>query len=111
MSHHIDTATARVPGPHASKLKTHRREENHGRIRSPRAGQRYRRQVLIETESDRILGFTMFGAGAGDVTAAVQMAMLAGMPYNAVSDAVIAHPTMPEGLTLLFGNVPPKEGR
>ena len=47
------------------------------------------------------------GAGAGDVMAAVQMAMLAGLPYTAVRDAVIAHPTMPEGLIPLFGNVPP----
>jgi pyruvate/2-oxoglutarate dehydrogenase complex dihydrolipoamide dehydrogenase (E3) component len=64
-------------------------------------------KVLIETQSDRILGFTMFGAGAGDVMAAVQIAMLAGLPYTAVRDAVIAHPTMPEGLESLFGNVPP----
>ena len=64
-------------------------------------------KVLIETESDHILGFTMFGTGAGDVMAAVQMAMLAGVPFTAVRDAVIAHPTMPEGLILLFGNVPP----
>jgi hypothetical protein len=35
------------------------------------------------------------------------MAMLAGLPYTAVRDAVIAHPTMPEGLIPLFGNVPP----
>jgi pyruvate/2-oxoglutarate dehydrogenase complex dihydrolipoamide dehydrogenase (E3) component len=64
-------------------------------------------KVLIETESDRILGFTMFGAGAGDVMAAVQMAMIAGLPYTAVRDAVIAHPTMPEGLIPLFSNFPP----
>jgi pyruvate/2-oxoglutarate dehydrogenase complex dihydrolipoamide dehydrogenase (E3) component len=64
-------------------------------------------KVLIETESDRILGFTMFGAGAGDVLATVQMAMLAGLPYTAIRDAVLVHPTMPEGLAQLFGNVPP----
>jgi pyruvate/2-oxoglutarate dehydrogenase complex dihydrolipoamide dehydrogenase (E3) component len=64
-------------------------------------------KVLIETESDRILGFTMFGAGAGEVMAAVQMAIIAGLPYTAVRDAVIAHPTMSEGLIPLFGNVPP----
>jgi pyruvate/2-oxoglutarate dehydrogenase complex dihydrolipoamide dehydrogenase (E3) component len=63
--------------------------------------------VLIETKSDRILGFTMFGAGAGDVMAAVQMAMLAGLPYTAVRDAILTHPTMPEGLASLFSNVPP----
>jgi pyruvate/2-oxoglutarate dehydrogenase complex dihydrolipoamide dehydrogenase (E3) component len=64
-------------------------------------------KVLVETQSDRILGFTMFGAGAGDVMAAVQMAMLAGLPYTAVRDAVLAHPTMPEGLAALLGKVPP----
>jgi pyruvate/2-oxoglutarate dehydrogenase complex dihydrolipoamide dehydrogenase (E3) component len=64
-------------------------------------------KVLIETESDRILGFTMFGASAGDVMATVQMTMLAGLPYTALRDAVIAHPTMPEGLIPLFGSVPP----
>ena len=64
-------------------------------------------KVLIEAESDRILGFTMFGVGAEDVITVVQMAMLAGLPYTAVRDAVIAHPTMPEELGPLFGNVPP----
>jgi pyruvate/2-oxoglutarate dehydrogenase complex dihydrolipoamide dehydrogenase (E3) component len=65
-------------------------------------------KVLIETQSDRILGFTMFGAGAGDVMAAVQMAMLAGLPYTAIRDAVITHPTMPEGLVYLLLAVPAK---
>ncbi len=65
-------------------------------------------KVLIEKASDRILGFTMFGAGAGDVMATVQMTMLAGLPYTALRDAVIAHPTMPEGLIPLLLAVPTK---
>src|SRR5580658_11369182 len=65
-------------------------------------------KVLIETESDRILGFTMFGAGAGDVMATVQMTMLAGLPYTALRDAVLTHPTMPEGLVPLLLAVPAK---
>jgi pyruvate/2-oxoglutarate dehydrogenase complex dihydrolipoamide dehydrogenase (E3) component len=65
-------------------------------------------KVLIETKGDRILGFTMFGAGAGDVMATVQMAMLAGLPYTALRDAVIAHPTMPEGLIPLLLGGPAK---
>jgi pyruvate/2-oxoglutarate dehydrogenase complex dihydrolipoamide dehydrogenase (E3) component len=63
-------------------------------------------KILIEKKSDRILGFTMFGAGAGDVLATVQLAMLTGAPYTALRDAIIAHPTMPEGLTLLLHGVP-----
>ncbi len=65
-------------------------------------------KVLIDTKSDRILGFTMFGAGAGDVMATVQMTMLAGLPYPALRDTVIAHPTMPEGLIQLLLAVPAK---
>ena len=63
-------------------------------------------KVLIATESDRILGFTMFGAGAGEVMATVQLTMLAGLPYTALRDAIIAHPTMPEGLIFLLLAVP-----
>ena len=34
--------------------------------------------------------------------------MLGGLPYPTLRDAVIAHPTMAEGLGSLFSNVPPK---
>ena len=60
----------------------------------------------LVTADDRIVGFTMFGAEAGEVMAVVQMAMIAGMPYQALRDAVLAHPTMAEGLGTLFSNVP-----
>jgi len=65
-------------------------------------------KVLVDTESDRILGFTMFGAGAGDVMATVQMTILAGLPYTALRDAILTHPTMPEGLISLLLGVPAK---
>ncbi|HEX4119175.1 MAG TPA: FAD-dependent oxidoreductase [Verrucomicrobiae bacterium] len=65
-------------------------------------------KALIDTKSDRILGFTMFGDGAGEVMATVQMTMLAGLPYTALRDAVIAHPTMAEGLIPLLLTVPAK---
>ena len=65
-------------------------------------------KALIDTQSDRILGFTMFGAGAGEVMATVQITMLAGLPYTALRDAVLAHPTMPEGLIPLLLTVPAK---
>ena len=60
---------------------------------------------------DRILGFTMIGSEAGEVMAAVQMAMLAGLPYQRLRDAVIAHLTMAEGLGLLFAQVPRRPDR
>jgi len=62
--------------------------------------------VLVGASDDRILGFTMIGAEAGEVMTVVQTAMLAGLPYPKLRDAVIAHPTMAEGLGPLFSNVP-----
>jgi pyruvate/2-oxoglutarate dehydrogenase complex dihydrolipoamide dehydrogenase (E3) component len=63
-------------------------------------------KALIEKEGDRILGFTAFGPEAGEVMAIAQVAMLAGLPYSALGDAVITHPTMAEGLADLFSSVP-----
>jgi pyruvate/2-oxoglutarate dehydrogenase complex dihydrolipoamide dehydrogenase (E3) component len=61
-------------------------------------------KVLIGSD-DRILGFTMIGAEAGEVMTVVQTAMLAGLPFPKLRDAVIAHPTMAEGLGMLLANV------
>jgi pyruvate/2-oxoglutarate dehydrogenase complex dihydrolipoamide dehydrogenase (E3) component len=63
-------------------------------------------KALIEQDGDRILGFTAFGPEAGEVMAAVQVAMLAGLPFTALRDAVLTHPTMAEGLAALFSAVP-----
>jgi pyruvate/2-oxoglutarate dehydrogenase complex dihydrolipoamide dehydrogenase (E3) component len=63
-------------------------------------------KVLVGGSDDRILGFTMIGAEAGEVMAAVQTAMLADLPYPRLRDAILAHPTMAEGLDALFSNVP-----
>ena len=62
-------------------------------------------KALVEADSDRILGFTAFGVGAGEILAAVQVAMIAGLPYTALRDAVLTHPTLVEGLIPLFLSV------
>jgi len=62
-------------------------------------------KALVETRGDRILGFTAFGVGAGEVMSAVQIAMIAGLPYTALRDAVLTHPTLVEGLIPLFSSV------
>jgi pyruvate/2-oxoglutarate dehydrogenase complex dihydrolipoamide dehydrogenase (E3) component len=63
-------------------------------------------KTVIGAENDKILGFTMIGAEAGEVVAAVQTAMLGNLPYDGLRDAIIAHPTMAEGLGQLLANVP-----
>jgi pyruvate/2-oxoglutarate dehydrogenase complex dihydrolipoamide dehydrogenase (E3) component len=81
--------------PMAADLRTRTLSETRGFMK-----------VLVATDSDAILGFTMFGVMAGEVMATVQIAMLAGLPYTALRDAVFTHPTMLEGLLPLFSGVP-----
>lgn len=76
-------------------LRTHTLSETRGFMKA-----------LIDTESDRILGFTAFGVGAGEMMAPVQVAIIAGLPYTVLRDAIMAHPTLPEGLIPLFSSVP-----
>jgi pyruvate/2-oxoglutarate dehydrogenase complex dihydrolipoamide dehydrogenase (E3) component len=63
-------------------------------------------KLLLDADSDRILGFTMLGSEAGEVIAVVQTAMLAGLHYTGLRDAIFTHPTMSEGLNVLLANVP-----
>ncbi|MDR5755627.1 FAD-dependent oxidoreductase [Caballeronia sp. LZ035] len=63
-------------------------------------------KVLVGAEYDRILGFTMIGSEAGEVLAAIQTAMIAGLPYQKLRDAVISHLTVAEGLGPLLARVP-----
>lgn len=63
-------------------------------------------KCLVEHDSGRILGFTAFGVGAGEIVGCVQIAMLGGLPYTALREAVLAHPTIPEGLVSLFSSKP-----
>ena len=81
--------------PIASVLRTRTTSETRGFMKA-----------LVAADGDRILGFTMFGADAGEVMAVVQTAMLAGMPYTGLRDAILAHPTMAEGLGGIFSSVP-----
>ena len=63
-------------------------------------------KALVETSGDRILGFTGLGVGVGEVLSSVQIAMLGGLPYTALRDAILTHPTLVEGLIPLFSSPP-----
>jgi pyruvate/2-oxoglutarate dehydrogenase complex dihydrolipoamide dehydrogenase (E3) component len=90
--------TARVARlPMSAVLRTETTDETQGFMK-----------VLVGGSEDRILGFAMIGAEAGEVMAVVQTAMLANLPYSTLRDAILTHPTMAEGLGSLFSNVPPR---
>ncbi|MFD1506808.1 mercuric reductase [Georgenia yuyongxinii] len=59
-------------------------------------------KAVVDAGTDEILGVALLGHAAGEVVTAVQMAMLGRLTYQQVRDAVITHPTMGEGLNLLF---------
>jgi len=80
--------------PMAAVLRTRTFDESRGFMKA-----------LLEKDGHRILGFTMIGPEAGEVMAVVQTAMLAGLPYTALRDAILTHPTMAEGLNALFSTV------
>jgi pyruvate/2-oxoglutarate dehydrogenase complex dihydrolipoamide dehydrogenase (E3) component len=91
----IEVRVAKLPI--ASVLRTRTISETRGFMKA-----------LIEADGERILGFSMIGPESGEVMAVVQTAMLAGLPYSTLRDAILAHPTMAEGLGPLLSNVPPK---
>ena len=63
-------------------------------------------KALVEADSERILGFTVLGVGASDIMSSVQIAMTAGLPFTALRDAILTHPTLVEALIPLFSSVP-----
>jgi pyruvate/2-oxoglutarate dehydrogenase complex dihydrolipoamide dehydrogenase (E3) component len=63
-------------------------------------------KALVEMDGDRILGFTGFAVDAGEIMGAVQIAMIGGMPYTALREAILTHPTLLEGLNFLFETTP-----
>jgi pyruvate/2-oxoglutarate dehydrogenase complex dihydrolipoamide dehydrogenase (E3) component len=65
-------------------------------------------KVLVDAQGDRILGFTALGLEASEMMAAAQTAMLGGLPYTVLRDAIFTHPTAAEGLVFLMASVPAK---
>ena len=61
-------------------------------------------KAVVERESDRILGAAILAANSGEVASVIQMAMLGGLRAPQLRDAVLAHPTMAEGLNQLFAS-------
>jgi pyruvate/2-oxoglutarate dehydrogenase complex dihydrolipoamide dehydrogenase (E3) component len=63
-------------------------------------------KALVEVDSDRLLGFAALAVDGGEIMASVQTAMMAGLPYTALRDAIWSHPTLVEGLIPLFSSAP-----
>jgi pyruvate/2-oxoglutarate dehydrogenase complex dihydrolipoamide dehydrogenase (E3) component len=62
-------------------------------------------KALVDPDSGQILGYTVLGVEGGELMSVVQMAMLGGLPYTALRDAIFAHPTLAESLNNLFAQL------
>ncbi|MFW6193571.1 MAG: mercuric reductase [Gemmatimonadota bacterium] len=59
-------------------------------------------KAVVDSETDRILGAAVLGVDGGEVAMALKIAMIGDLPYTALRDAVLAHPTLAESLNNLF---------
>ena len=59
-------------------------------------------KILVDKDSEQILGAAILAGQGGELAAMVQIAMEAKLPYTALRDAVWAHPTWAEALNNIF---------
>ena len=61
-------------------------------------------KAVVDADTDYILGASVLGIEGGEIMAMVEIAMLCKLPYQALRDAVFAHPTLAESLNNLFSS-------
>lgn len=59
-------------------------------------------KAIVDADTDEILGAAILGIDGGEVVTVLQVAMMGGLPWTTLRDAVIAHPTVSESLNNLF---------
>jgi len=59
-------------------------------------------KAVVDSSTDRILGFAALGIDGGELMAVIEVAMLGGVTASVLRNAVFAHPTLAESLNNLF---------
>ena len=59
-------------------------------------------KAIVDAETKQILGVAVLGVEGGEIMSVLEVAMLGKLPYPALRDAVLAHPTLAESLNNLF---------
>ena len=59
-------------------------------------------KVIVDAQTEEILGATVLGLEGGEVMSVLQMAMMGHLKWSVLHDAVLAHPTLAESLNNLF---------
>jgi pyruvate/2-oxoglutarate dehydrogenase complex dihydrolipoamide dehydrogenase (E3) component len=59
-------------------------------------------KAVVDAESNLILGAAVLGIEGGEVMSMLQLAIMGGLPFTTLREAVFAHPTLAESLNNLF---------
>lgn len=62
-------------------------------------------KAVVDAQTDLIIGFTCLGMEGGEIMGAVQLAMMGGLKWMVLRDAVFAHPTIMEALNTLWSTL------
>ncbi|MBV9280216.1 MAG: mercuric reductase [Chloroflexi bacterium] len=66
-------------------------------------------KAVVDEETGRILGCAVLGIEGGEIMAMLEIAILGGLPYTVLRDAIFAHPTLAELLNTLFSSLEPAD--
>ncbi len=61
-------------------------------------------KVLVDPQTEEILGAAILGEDGGEVMSMIQLAMMGKLKYTVLHHAILAHPTLAESLNNLFNN-------
>jgi pyruvate/2-oxoglutarate dehydrogenase complex dihydrolipoamide dehydrogenase (E3) component len=59
-------------------------------------------KAIVDATTGQILGAAVLGSEGGEIMSIIQVAMLGGLTYTAMADAIFTHPLLAEGLNSLF---------
>jgi pyruvate/2-oxoglutarate dehydrogenase complex dihydrolipoamide dehydrogenase (E3) component len=62
-------------------------------------------KAIVDADNKKIIGAAILCTGGGELMSILQMAMMGGVTYDRLRDAVFAHPTFAESLNNLFGSL------
>jgi pyruvate/2-oxoglutarate dehydrogenase complex dihydrolipoamide dehydrogenase (E3) component len=62
-------------------------------------------KAVVDAANKNILGASILGAEGGEIMSIIEMAIMGGVAYDRIRDAIFAHPTYAESLNNLFGTL------
>lgn len=84
--------------PMSSIARAKEKKETQGKIK-----------IVVDRKTDEILGATIFGVGGDELIGIINVMMQSHLPYSALQNTVIPHPTVGELIPFMFSSLRPLE--